>query len=577
MATLQVRFAMATLVRGALAFSIASSSVLVPFPSWSQVPAVATADLTASAQASVAQALFAASATMAAAERAADGRISQQRQQIEGQQAQLKALVVQTAELQIRLKAVGGRDLALQRQLVTAVVLADERRSQLAAEQDRFVGQLARRDRAYAQEIAVFRQAVQDIASTPEGEAALRQFNAGDEVGALAVLDRLVDARERGRQVRANVETAAERRRVATLALEARARGKLDTRAVIGRFEAVTRLDPGVHWDWVELGRLYRDTGRLADARRASQRAAETAGSDRDRSVALNELGNVLVAQGDLAGARGRYQESLEIRRRLTAVNPNSAVLQHDVSVSLDKLGDVLVEQGDLGGARVRYQESSEIVRRLVAADASSAALQRGVSLSLSKLGDVLVAQGNLAGARGRYQESLEIVRRLAAADTSSAALQRDVSVSLSKLGDVFVEQGDLAGARGRYQESSDIFKRLSAANPSSAALQRGVSVSLSKLGDVLVEPGALGGAQERYLESSEIDRRLATADPSSAIFQRDVLISMVRLTRFPDSGVTWQHVVDTMEAMQTRGALRPADARLLEEARRQAQLPASR
>ena len=56
----------------------------------------AVADLTASAQASIAQALYAASATMAAAERVADGRISQQRQQIEGQQAQLKTLGVQT-------------------------------------------------------------------------------------------------------------------------------------------------------------------------------------------------------------------------------------------------------------------------------------------------------------------------------------------------------------------------------------------------------------------------------------------------------------------------------------------------
>ena len=264
-------------------FSLPAALVLVvgvitagsPLP----VPAQqASADLTASARASVAQALFAASATMAAAERAADGRISQQRQQIEGQQAQLKTLVVRTAELQTQLRAAGGRDLALQRQLGTSVALADELRSQLAAEQDRFIVQLARRDRAYAQEIAVLRQAVQDIASTPEGETALRQFNAGDEVGALVVLDRLVDARERGRQVRANVETAAERRRVATLALEARARGKLDTRAVIGRFEEVTRLDSEVQWDWVELARLYSDAGRLADARRAAQRCRRHSG-----------------------------------------------------------------------------------------------------------------------------------------------------------------------------------------------------------------------------------------------------------------------------------------------------------
>jgi tetratricopeptide (TPR) repeat protein len=143
--------------------------------------------------------------------------------------------------------------------------------------QERFVHQPAERDRAYAQEIAVFRRAVQDIASTPEGEAALRQYNAGDEAGALAVLDRLVDARGRGRQVRANVETAAERRRVAALALDANSKGRVRADAVIARYEEVVRLDPDVALDWIELGRLYTEAGRLSDAKRGALKAVGVA------------------------------------------------------------------------------------------------------------------------------------------------------------------------------------------------------------------------------------------------------------------------------------------------------------
>lgn len=274
-------------------------------------------DLNASARAEVAQALFAASATSAAAERAADARLTQQRRQIE--------------QLQAQLKTAGGRN---------ATLLAD-----LTRAQERFVEQLAERDRAYAQSIAVFRRAVQDIAATPEGEAALRQFNAGDEVGALAALDRIVDARERARKVQADIETAVERRRVATLALEAMGKGKQQAGDVIRRFEEVTRLDPGLHWDWVELARLYDTAGRLPDARRAAQRAAETAGSDRDLSVAMNELGDVLVAQGDLPGARARFQEGLEIRRKLAAADPSSASLQRDLIVSYVKLGEVFKDR----------------------------------------------------------------------------------------------------------------------------------------------------------------------------------------------------------------------------------------
>src|SRR5215469_12852400 len=91
--------------------------------------------------------------------------------------------------------------------------------------------------------------AVQDIAATPEGAQALARFNSGDEVGALAILDDLRRARDAARQKRANIESAAEARRIAQLALDARAKGKVTTTEAIARFEEVTRLDPGVFWD----------------------------------------------------------------------------------------------------------------------------------------------------------------------------------------------------------------------------------------------------------------------------------------------------------------------------------------
>jgi hypothetical protein len=86
----------------------------------------------------------------------------------------------------------------------------------------------------------------------------LARFNAGDEIGALAILDDLRAARDAARQKRVNIESAAEGRRIATLALEARAKGKLTTAQVITRYEEVTTLDPAMHWDWVELGRCNR-------------------------------------------------------------------------------------------------------------------------------------------------------------------------------------------------------------------------------------------------------------------------------------------------------------------------------
>ena len=146
-------------------------------------------------------------------------------------------------------------------------------RAELAAAEDRFVAELAEKDRAYAQAIAIFRGAVTDIASSPSGAAALARFNAGDEAGALTVLDQLRAADDASRQKRADIESAAQGRRIAALALEARDRGKVTTASVIARYKNVTRLDPGVSSDWIQLGRLFVDAGQTADARGAIETA----------------------------------------------------------------------------------------------------------------------------------------------------------------------------------------------------------------------------------------------------------------------------------------------------------------
>ena len=134
------------------------------------------------ARAEVAAALYAASATQATAARVADAKIRAQRAEIERMRAQL------------RLGAAGAAEL----------------RAALTAAEEAYVNALAARDRVYAEEIGIFRAAIQDIAATAGGAAALARFNAGDEVSALAILDDLRTARDRARKTRSDVESAAE-------------------------------------------------------------------------------------------------------------------------------------------------------------------------------------------------------------------------------------------------------------------------------------------------------------------------------------------------------------------------------
>ena len=161
----------------------------------------------------VAAALYAASATTAAIEKASDAKIK-------AEQAAIAALTAQVKAGDLR------------------------HRAELAAAEERFVAELAEKDRAYAQAIAVFRGAVSDIASSPSGAAALARFNAGDEAGALSVLDQLRAADDASRQKRADIESAAPgppHRRPGPGG--ARPGGKVTNASkVIARYQNVTRL-----------------------------------------------------------------------------------------------------------------------------------------------------------------------------------------------------------------------------------------------------------------------------------------------------------------------------------------------
>ena len=94
----------------------------------------------------------------------------------------------------------------------------------------------------------------------------------------------------------------------------------------------------------------------------------------RDLSVSHNKIGDVLVAQGDGAGALAAYRKGLEICEVLAGRDPANALWQTDLAVSCSKLGGVELGQGL--EARREY-----LVRG------------RGVLLALKEAGRLLPAQ----------------------------------------------------------------------------------------------------------------------------------------------------------------------------------------
>ena len=101
---------------------------------------------------------------------------------------------------------------------------------------------------------------------------------------------------------------------------------------------------------------------------------------------------------GDSEEARCHFEQALDINRRLAQANPANAQSQRDLSISLNRLGDILVAIGDLEAARRLFEQALDISRRLADADPASAQSQRDLSISLNRLGDIRAAMGDLEG-----------------------------------------------------------------------------------------------------------------------------------------------------------------------------------
>ena len=275
-------------------------------------------------------------------------------------------------------------------------------------------------------------EAVREILSSndPSKAKAQKALRAGDIQAAEQALEEAYN-----REVEAATRIGDEAQQLKTKAARtAREKAALAaTRSVaeaLRWYQNAAELEPDHFFTQIELARLHQANGNLGAALKAARAALQAATGNRERMVASGEIGNVLVAQGDLPGALQSHRAAMAIAKRLAKADPDNAGWLRDLSVSHNKIGDVLVAQGDLPGALQSHRAAMAIAKRLAEDDPDNAGWQRDYAVSLSRLAgfpdggfrwsDVADAWGQIE-ARGFLaptdQPALEDARRRADAE----------------------------------------------------------------------------------------------------------------------------------------------------------------
>jgi serine/threonine protein kinase/tetratricopeptide (TPR) repeat protein len=297
--------------------------------------------------------------------------------------------------------------------------------------------------------------------------------------------------------------------------------------------------DPNALNNWATLLRAEGDRlqaqGDLNGAKSKFQQSVEVAEKvvkqapadttwQRNLSVIYGRLGLVEFLQGDLTGAKGQSQPALQIALKLATLDPSNSLWQHDLIVSYNRLGTVLLAQGDLSGANGQFQRSLEIALKVANQDPSNSLWQRDLGLVYGKLGDLLKAQGDLNGAKTQFQRGLQITQELAKQNPRNSDTQRDLTFPYNRLGTVFEALGDLNAGMANYQGALEVTQKLVKQDPDNSEWQADLSVSYGSVGEVLRQEGDLPGAKGQYLNALEIVERLAKQDPSNGYLQQYLL-----------------------------------------------------
>ncbi len=240
------------------------------------------------------------------------------------------------------------------------------------------------------------------------------------------------------------------------------------------------------------LGRFWEKRSHLSEGRQWLEQAlayhpqADTA----SRAAALNLLGTLAYAQGDIVRAAQAYQESLALRRVLGDSS--------DIARSLTNLGNVALEMGEYAQAVEWYEESLAISER------SGNMADRATVLN--NLGVVARAQGDQARALSLYEDCSRMYRALG--DSWRLA------VILTNLGNVASALGELERAQGLYRESLTMRRDLGD--------RQGMVFTLVGLGHLAHRQGLDVRAARLLAAAGTVGKQIGVALPASGLAEHE-------------------------------------------------------
>jgi tetratricopeptide (TPR) repeat protein/tRNA A-37 threonylcarbamoyl transferase component Bud32 len=293
---------------------------------------------------------------------------------------------------------------------------------------------------------------------------------------------------------------------------------------------------------WKKLGDLDLSLGRTKEAEEEFARAASLAGRlaaadpgsvpvRRELASAYDRLGDQVARRYEMHDSSDEpYRKAFEIRRKLVEDHPGDFRLRRDLRISQGKLAEVLMARGDIAGARAIHRDMLDRMASETVPRAEWAQFQSDLRFVHGRLG--LLAQREFDGHASleAFRRSLVIAEDLLASDPENLVWRREHAVSLEMLGAACLDFLDWPAAETHFRDLLAVRQAEADSDPSDLAARRALALAHQRLGDLAYRRRDHEAARSAYLEALKILDDLAARDPGSVMAQKDRLIACRRL-----------------------------------------------
>ena len=169
-------------------------------------------------------------------------------------------------------------------------------------------------------------------------------------------------------------------------------------------------------------------------------------------------LGILYQETGRNAEAEEKYEEALEIERKLSETNSSAYIC--DMVMSCNNLGILYQGTERNAEAEEKYEEALEIGRKL--SETNSSAYICDMAMSCNNLGNLYYDVEKYKEAEEKWQEALDIYRELSETDRRARLRQSQVATNL---GNLYQDIGKYKKAEEKWQEALRIYEELNEKN----------------------------------------------------------------------------------------------------------------